>query len=255
VGLIEAEAAQMERAAGKSGVVVEAGYSFRRLPGWMKAKHLIDGGAIGDITAVQGIFALGPLLEGWMASPDTGGGPMLYLGSHLIDQILWCVNDAPAQVFAHMTRRPDTHADECTAFQIQFAGGAVAQCVVSQRSHSFEYALDVHGSAGRIRVWPVGFLDFAVEVESTVLPEYAQSTRLHTPYEDDARMVMHVPQVDAFAAAIRTGTPPAARPEPVERVTLAEARATLSVMDAVFKSGKAGMPVCPSGTLAERHAC
>jgi predicted dehydrogenase len=48
-------------------------------------------------------------------------------------------------------------------------------------------------------------------------------------------MVMHVPQVEAFASAIRAGTPPA--------ITLAEARTTLSVIDAVFKSAKAGAPV------------
>jgi predicted dehydrogenase len=105
----------------------------------------------------------------------------------------------------------------------------------------------VHGCTGCIRVRTVGFLNFAVEVESTVLPEYTQSTRLHTPYEDDVRMVMHVPQVEAFAQSIRAGTSPA--------VTLAEARAALSVIDAAFKSGKAGVPVCPAGTLAERHAC
>jgi predicted dehydrogenase len=235
VGIIEAEVAQMEKAGSKAGVMVEAGYSFRRLPGWARAKALIDAGAVGEITGVMGTFACGSLDEGWIATPDTGGGPMLFLGSHLIDQILWYVNDAPADVFAHMTHRKDTNADECTAFQIKFAGGATAQCLITQTSHTFDYALDVYGRAGRINIRPAGFLDFAVTVESTALPEYGKAQRLHTPYGDTVRMVMHVPQVEAFASAIRAGTPPA--------ITLDEARTTLSVIDAVFKSAKAGAPV------------
>jgi predicted dehydrogenase len=235
VGIIEAEVAQMEKAASKAGVVVEAGYSFRRLPGWAMAKALIDAGTVGEITGVMGTFACEPLNEGWLSTPDTGGGPMLYLGSHLIDQILWCVNDTPVEVFAHITHRADTRADERTAFQIQYAGGATAQCLITQTSHTFDYALDVYGRAGRIRIAPAGFLDYAVSVVSKEISEYAEEKRLHTPNTDDPRFVMHVPQVEAFANAIRTGTQPA--------VTLAEARITLSVIDAVFKSAKAGAPV------------
>ena len=199
VGLIEAEAAQIDKAANKAGVVVEAGYSFRRLPGWMQAKRLIDAGAIGEIYSVTGSFLLGPMNNSWASTPDTGGGPMLDLGSHLIDQIVWFLNDAPVEVFARVTYRQDTMADNVSAFQIQFAQGAIAQCLVSQSGHTFSYALDICGRAGRISIRPVGFLDYAVDVESTVLPEYAKLTRLHTPYSEDARIVMHVPQLEAFA--------------------------------------------------------
>lgn len=235
VGLIEAEVAQLERAAEKAGVVVEAGYSFRRLPGWAKAKAMIDAGAIGEITAVMGIFTSEPLNEGWAAAPDTGGGPLLFFGSHLIDQIVWYMNDAPVEVFAHMTHRADTKADDVTSLQIVFARGAVAQCLISQAGPAFSNSLDVFGRAGRINIRPVGFLDYAVDVESAVLPEYAKTTRLHTPYTVDPRIVMHVPQVDAFAAAIREGKTPA--------TTMAEARIVLSVIDAAFKSAKSGAPV------------
>lgn len=235
VGLIEAEAAQLERAAEKAGVVVEAGYSFRRLPGWTKAKALIDAGAIGEITAVMGLFTSEPLDKGWAAAPDTGGGPLLFFGSHLIDQIIWYLNDAPVEVFAHMTHRADTKADDVTSLQIVFARGAVAQCLISQAGPAFSNSLDVFGRAGRINIRPVGFLDYAVDVESSVLPEYAKTTRLHTPYAVDPRTVMHVPQVEAFAAAIRQRIEPA--------VTLTEARTVLSVIDAAFKSAKAGAPV------------
>lgn len=235
IGLIEAEAAQIEKAAAKAKVIVEAGYSFRRLPAWQRVHELLAVNAIGDVIGISGFFSITPLSQGWLASPETGGGPLLFLGSHLVDQILWYFDVAPVEVFAHVSRRADTKADDTSAFQIRFANGAVAQCLVTQASAAFGYGLEVHGRAGRLRLSPAGFLDHEIVISSTVMPEYAQPTSIRPPMTDDPRMVKHTAQLEALARAIRTGGQP--------YVTIADGRKALRVIDAVFRSGETGQPV------------
>ena len=127
IGMDEKEAAQLEEAVARAGVCFMAGYSFRYLAAWQKVHELLQAGAVGAIHTITGCFALGPMSSGWAASPATGGGPLLYVGSHLVDQMLWYLDDDPVEVAANIRYRTDTRADETTTFQIRFARGAVAQ--------------------------------------------------------------------------------------------------------------------------------
>lgn len=235
IGLIEAEAVQIEKAVAKAGVRFEAGYSFRRLPAWQRVRELLAAGAVGDVIALTGVFSTPPMSKGWTATPETGGGPLLFLGSHLIDQVLWYAGADPVEVFAHVTRRADTKADDTSALQIRFANGATAQCLVSQASSSFFYKLDIYGRAGRISLNTVGFLEYEVVVQSAALTEYAQPTPIRLPLTDDPRMVKHRAQLEAFARAIRERRAPC--------VTIHAGRKVLKVIDAVFRSGETGKPM------------
>lgn len=246
LGVIESEAAQIEKAARKADVCVEAGYSFRRLPGWERTQSLLRAGTIGDIVAMTGMFSFPSMDSGWAAAPDTGGGPMLFAGSHLIDQMLWFADAEAVEVFAQIRRRPDTGADEVTAFQIRFATGVFAQGLVTQTESALAYRLEIRGRNGNLNLRPVGFLDFEIEVQSTTVPEYAQPTKLRSLLPDDARLVMHVPQLKSFATAIREHREPA--------VSVAAGRRVLRVIDAVFTSDKAGRPVSVSAERLRNDA-
>ncbi len=236
IGVIEAEVEQLEKAADKAGVCVESGYSFRYIPAWQRVHELLEVGAVGEIQAITGVFAWPPMLEGWQASPETGGGPLLFLGSHLIDQILWYAGDTPVEVYASVSRRADTRADDTSAFQVRFGGGAVAQCLVTQASsvRAFD-RLHVYGREGHISLEPVGFLDFEIDVHSTRLPEYAEEQKIRLPMADDPRMIKHTAQLEAFAQAIHDRRQPP--------ITLTDGRMVLKVIDAVFKSGEMRRPV------------
>ena len=88
IGIDESEAAQLEEAVARSGVCYMAGYSFRFCPALQQLHTLLQAGIVGDIYAVQASIGVGPLDRGWHASPATGGGPLLYVGSHLVDEVL-----------------------------------------------------------------------------------------------------------------------------------------------------------------------
>jgi predicted dehydrogenase len=88
IGLDEKEAAQLEESVAGADVCFMAGYSFRYIPAWQKLYNLTQAGAVGEIHTISAAMSIAPLSSGWKANPDTGGGPMLYVGTHLVDQIL-----------------------------------------------------------------------------------------------------------------------------------------------------------------------
>ena len=242
IGLTEAEAIQIEKAVARAQVCFEAGYSFRYLPAWQRVHELLTAGAVGEIVAMTGVFSLPAMSKGWKATPETGGGPLLFIGVHLIDQMLWYAKADAVEVFAHVSRRADTNADETSAFQIRFANGVEAQCIVSQTSPALVYKLDIFGRAGRISLNTVGGLDHEIVVQSAALSEFAQPTTIRPSLDGDIRMVKHGAQLAAFAATIREKREPP--------ITVGDGRKVLKVFDAILRSGETGKPV--QLTLADR---
>jgi len=235
IGMDEKEAAQLEEAVARSNVCFMAGYSFRYIAAWQKVRELLQAGAVGEIQAITGAIGIGPMSGGWKASLDTGGGPMLYVGSHLVDQILWTMGDDPVEVFADIRYRADTRADETTTFQIQFARGGVAQGMVTQTAHAGMYSnLDIFGRQGRIDLHGVGFT-YGVDVVSSALAAYSQPTSIQLPQLEDLRILMHQPQLAEFAQAIRERRQPA--------ITVSDGRRVLKVLDAFIRSERTGQPV------------
>jgi predicted dehydrogenase len=234
IGMDEKEAAQLEEAVARANVCFMAGYSFRYIAAWQKVRELLQAGAVGEIHTIAGSIGIEPMSEGWAASPETGGGPLLYVGSHLVDQILWYLGDDPVEVYAGIRYRADTRADETTTFQVRFARGAVAQGVVTQAGADFFNTLDIYGRQGRISLRGVGFTH-SVEVVSGALPAYAQPTQLHFPQIADLRLLMLGPQLAEFAQAIRERRQPAC--------TVTDGRRVLKVLDACLKSNRTGRPV------------
>jgi predicted dehydrogenase len=233
IALNAQEAAEVEAAAGQAGVCCMSGYSFR----YGMAKHvhdLVSAGAVGDIQAISGTIGVPPLNKGWIAYPESGGGPLLYVGSHLVDFILWFL-DEPVHVSADVRRRADTGADETSAFRIRFGSGALAQGVVTQSSTAFSYSFEIIGRQGRLTLRGANFLQYELEVTSQALAAYAQPTIIRPRIWHDNIAMMFVPELADFAAAIRTGQP--------APITARDGRRVLQVLDAIAQSGQAGVPV------------
>jgi phthalate 4,5-cis-dihydrodiol dehydrogenase len=234
IGLNEREAAEIEAAARQAGICFMAGYSFR----FSMARHvhdLIASGTVGEIQAISGAIGCPPLDDDWIAFPETGGGPLLFLGSHLVDTILWFVGDDLVEVSANVRRRADTGADETSTFQIRFAGGAVAQCIVTQAAPTFFYTIDIHGRAGRVTLRGWNFLQFEIEVSSSANPAYAQPSVIRPRIGRDNIAMMFVPELEEFAHAVREGRQPA--------ITATDGRQVLKVLDAVVEAGRASRVV------------
>lgn len=227
IALNEQQAAALEDAVAQKGVCFLPGYSFR-FSFANYVRELLDAGVVGEIKALVGSIGLPSLDEGWVATPETGGGPLLFVGSHLIDMALWFADNAPAQVNATMRRRADTDADETTALQIHFARGATAQLFVSQCVPTFYFTLDVSGRQGRITLRGWNFLHFEIEVLSTTVAAYAQPTIIRPRIVRDNINAMFVPELNELVNAIREKRAPS--------ITMQDARQVLRVLDAVNAS-------------------
>ncbi len=234
VGMDEKEAAQLEEAVARANICFMAGYSFRYIAAWQKVHELLQAGAVGEIHTLTGSMSIGPMSTGWKANPDTGGGPLLYVGSHLVDQILWYLGDDPVEVYARIRYRADTRADETTTFQIRFAQGTVMQGTVSQAGIGFVNNLDIYGRQGYISLRG-GDFNYTVEVMSNALPAYSQPTSIHLPQIEDLRILMLLPQLAEFAQAIQEQRQPSC--------TVTDGRRVLKVLDAFVRSDRAGQPV------------
>jgi predicted dehydrogenase len=228
IAVSEWEAHQIEEAAAEAGICYMAGYSLRFFVAQRQVRDLLADGAIGEIQAVTAGIGQGPR-SGWFARPEMGGA-LLYLGSHLVDEVLWFVQDAPVQVYADVRYDPDTGADETTNLQILFARGAVAQCLVTQAVEGWFDCVTLHGRNGHVSLSSSNWLQYEISVRSTVLPPYSQPTTIHPVMGGDPLMMMLVPEVEEFAAAIWDKRPPA--------ITAHDGRQVLKILDAVRKSAR-----------------
>ncbi len=234
-GLSARELAEVEAAVDRTGVRYLAGYSFRYIPAWWKVHELLERGVVGEIQSVTGAIGVGSMNEGWKSDPAAGGGPLLFVGTHLVDQVLWYLQDDPTEVYASTRFRSDTQADETTNFQVKFRKGAVAQLMVTQTATGFVSQLDIYGREGAISLRPCGFLDYEVTVSSRTAEEYKQTAVIHVPVAGDVRDVKHSRQLAEFVQAIRSSQP--------TYVTVQQARKVMEVVDAVFTASRTGEPV------------
>jgi len=240
------EGRELVSAAKAAGVNLMVGYSLRFMPPRILLKRLLDAGAIGEVRQAMAGQCIGAM-GGWLGDPAQGGGPLGYIGTHALDQILWVVGKPAERVSAEMNRAaPDGCETEAT-INIRFEGGALGQLVTSQTFGGRYGWLDVLGTGGRLRAqWESDVLT----VQSTVVPEYANLTEISVPptaylppapasaqakLSGFAYIRTWANELAEFAASIREGRPPSVTGEDGLRV--------LEVLDAAFESARTGAMV------------
>ena len=160
---------------------------------------------------------------------------MLFVGCHMVDLLLWCIGESPAEVYASVHRRTDTGVDVISAFQLHFSKAIVAQFLVMQSASTFSYEMDIHGSAGKIALRGRNFLQFEIEVSSNTVATYREPTFIHPAVRRDNITMMLVPELEEFAAAIQEQRTPA--------ITIGDGRRVLRVLDAIIQSDRCRQPV------------
>ena len=234
IGRSVEEGRSIEDAAAQAKKVFMSGYSFRfSLSGHVH--ELLRQGAVGRVQAISGSISVGPMETGWQADPARGGGPLLYVGSHLIDAMVWFMGDQPRHVSAEMRRSPDTGLDITTSYRLGFADGVICQGLVTQAAAGFALDVQVVGTEGWLAVRGFNFLQFEVEVFSEALPAYAEPTSVRPWTAPDNIATMLMPEMREFAAAIREGQAPS--------ITAADGTAVLRIIDGIRHSAESGDPV------------
>jgi len=245
MALDAAGARSIAEAAARSGVKVMVGYTLPFLATRVRMKQLLKDGAVGDIVHVLAGQIIGKM-GGWLARPEHGGGPLLYIGTHVIYQVLDVVERRAERVFAEVTRT-ETGVDEQCFVTVRFQAGIVAQICTSQRLGGRYGWIDVLGSAGRVRSeWESD----EVFVQSSAIEAYRDPTTIRVPAESIGPNIAQGQKASVsafdyvrawadefaeFMAAIKEDRDPAVTAEDGVRV--------LEITDAVFESGRSGGPV------------
>ncbi len=140
-------------------------YYRRALPRFVKAKALLDDGAIGQLTGLHhrfaspghaGVGALpvahgGPVQPPWRTDPmSSGGGLLLDLGSHAID-LLDFFGGALQDVSGHVARLATPgDVEDAVTFSFRSPAGVPGTAAYTFASHAKEDLMELAGSAGRI---------------------------------------------------------------------------------------------------------
>ncbi len=228
-GLNAAEASSVVKAAHKRGVTYMPAYCLRFNEVRTRASDLVRRGVVGNIRTLAAAKG-SPPLPGWLADPERGGGQLLFLGSHLVDQLLWLHRQPVIRAYAHITFRDDTGSDESISGVIEFADGVSATISLSQAAGVAYDHLEITGDRGRIRSdWKSGQID----IESSGAHEYRLPTVEFV--QSDPMQPMYDAEMAEFASAVHIGRPPS--------VDGHDAIRTLRVLDALRESAQRGVPL------------
>lgn len=126
------------------------------VPAFVKAKELIEQGAIGDVIYVrQREMHSGPY-SSWFFEPEkAGGGALVDMGCHGIGLINWLFATSPKRVFAKIDRllHKDIKVDDYALVLIEYANGAlgISESGWCLKENKCESSLEVFGTKGIIR--------------------------------------------------------------------------------------------------------
>lgn len=159
------EAAQMQSAIEKAGVIYQTGFFQRSSSAMQFIKQEVEAGHLGIITRMRHTNCHSGSLGGWFDTDwrwiadanEAGGGGYADLGAHSLDIILWVMIPACGKVksvcgsLGTATRRYGD-IDEYGAGIITFESGAMAVMEASWVDPKLHAPVEIHGTKGQIIV-------------------------------------------------------------------------------------------------------
>jgi len=230
IALDAEEARRLIRARDDSGKLVAEAFMVRFHPQWRRARELVRSCAIGDIRAIQTLFAYRLLDGGNIRNKPPGGGGLYDIGCYAIVTARYLFGAEPTRLVASLDIDPNFGTDRLASAILEFPGGrhltfsAGTQIAGSQR-------VTAVGSEGRIEV-RIPFnapIDRPTEiVVDSCVDLVGSGARVETfPTCDQYTL-----QGDAFSRAVRGE---ASLEFPIE-----DAVQNMRIIDACFRSAREG---------------
>lgn len=144
------------RYAEESGKILAVAYQRHGEGKFIKARELIQSGAIGEVRLVHVIIAQDALDifrpgASWRADPKlSGGGHFMDTGSHINDILLWTTGLEPRRVHAFINNE-GTLVDVNTSVNVEFTNGAVGTMSYTSMSPEWREEFTFYGTKGVMR--------------------------------------------------------------------------------------------------------
>jgi len=214
----------------RTGVKIGEAFMVVTHPQWIRLRQLLEEGRIGSLRSVSGFFSY------FNADPnnirnqaDIGGGALMDIGCYMILAARYGFAQEPTRMVATLDRDPKMHTDRLTSALLDFpAGHAIFTCSTQLAPYQ---RVQFFGTKGRIEVEvPVNappdrptriFIDSGSDLFGGGI------TTETFPVRDQYTI-----QGDAFSKAVLEGGE--------VPVTIEDAIRNMSVIEAIFRSGKSG---------------
>jgi len=231
IALNAAQASELAEAQKAANLPVAEAFMVRHHPQWKKARAMVAEGRLGDVRAIQTIFAY------YLDDPknvrnqaDIGGGGLFDVGCYAINTARFLFDAEPLRAIALMENDPVFGTDRLTSGLLVFPEGRQLAFTCSTQL-SLTQKVTVLGTRGRLEI-PIPFN--APADQQTVLifddgRDLAGGGRQEIVIEP---VDQYREQVDAFAEAVLSGTP--------LETGLDDAIANMKAIDALFRSAISG---------------
>lgn len=220
------EADRMLAAQKRAGVKLMIGFTHRFHSELETAKRLIDDGELGKLTLAIDVMTTGGVIPGWFwQQPEAGGGVLHVNGAHSFDRLRWLMGAEIVEVFAYTeTYDPRKTVEDSAVVAMRFADGAMGATIhnwVTDSPVRFKGDLDIHGTAGAIRIDTWQALEF--------------TNAHHSWAQRRERDAMFQKEIGEFVGAIVEDRDPC--------VTGEDGRASLACVLAAYESARTSKPI------------
>jgi len=194
----------------KAETKVKVGFNLRCHPAMLKAREIIDSGALGKLMFVRGRYGHGGRAgynREWRSDKAiSGGGELLDQGVHLIDLARWYLGDFERVTGWAPTYYWDAPVDDNGFMALRTARAQMAWLHVSCTEWKNMFCLEIYGRTGKLQIEGLGG-SYGTERLSfyRMLPEMGppETTNWEYPGPDKSWEV----EFASFVDAIKTGKP------------------------------------------------
>ena len=215
------EVDRMQAAAAQNNVYITEAFMYRHHARTLRAKELIEDGAIGQVQHIKGAFSFPLNREGDVRfSPDLGGGSLWDVGCYPLSFARYLLGTEPVEVKGEMVEG-ESGIDLSFYAHMRFPDNVLVQFDSSFHSQ-FRMWIEVTGSEG------VMYIPMAYK------PDPRSAIHITRGNEETIEYIfgnlLYLDEVEDLAEAVLTGTPP--------RISLEESRHNIAAIRALYLSAK-----------------
>lgn len=154
------ELTELEALARDKNVPVRVGFNHRFHPALMKAKNLVEQGAVGPLMFLRARYGHGGRIgydKEWRANPAlSGGGELIDQGVHLIDLSSWFMGDFTSVYGEARTYFWDMPVDDNAFMHLKTDDAKTAWLHVSCSEWKNLFSMEIYGRTGKIQIDGLG---------------------------------------------------------------------------------------------------
>lgn len=231
IALTADEAQQLVAARERTGKLVAEAFMVRFHPQWLRAREIVQSGALGEVRSIQTAFCyFNTNPDNVRNKADIGGGGLYDIGCYAIATARFIFGAEPIRATAAFDRDPQFGTDRLCSGLAEFPGNRHLNFICSTQQVPYQ-RVQIFGAKGRLEV-QIPFNAPANGMCRIFTDDGSDLAGAGIRMEEFPACNQYALQAHAFARAVWNE---AEWPYPIENAV-----ANMRVIDALFRSGQSG---------------